>query len=117
MTEFVRWVDYPIARIRFELDTERGRPIRFVVQLERRVDAEWRAVARFDHDERGETAHDVTEEGLHMDVYSDGRTVRVLRGFPPVAFTDAPRYCRAYLETHADRLLRRFDEWHDPKRQ
>jgi len=111
------WIEYPHARIRFELNTRRGRPTRFVVQLEYQIEGEWKPVARFDHDETGEQAHDVTEEGLHMDVYRDCEKYRVVRGFPAVDLRDAPRYCKTYLEEHADRLLRRFKRWHDPNRR
>lgn len=57
--------------------------------------------------------HDITEEGLHMDVYRDGEKVRVKDDFPPVPLTHAPRYATMYIERTADRLLRRFEQWHD----
>lgn len=111
------WIEYPYARIRFELDTDHGEPTRFVVQLEYEVAGDWRVVTRFDHDRHGEQAHDITEEGLHMDVYRDGEKHRVESGFPPVSLSHAPRYCKTYLETHADQFLRRFEQWHDLKRR
>lgn len=79
--DHVEWVEYPNARVRSELDVRRGIPTRFVVQLEYRVDSEWSVVARFDHDSTGEQSHDVTEDGLHMDVYRNGEKYRVERGF------------------------------------
>lgn len=110
---YVEWVEYPTARIRFELDVHHGIPTRFVVQLEYRIYDEWRPVARFDHDSTGNQSHDVTEEGLHMDVYRNGEKYRVERGFPPVRLKRAPRYCKSYVRSNADRLLRRFEEWHN----
>ena len=73
--------------------------------------------------------HDITEEGLHMDVYRRsrpsasgldpeavhkfGEKARVKDDFPLVNLTRAPRYRVAYIEQHADTLLRRFEKWHD----
>ena len=57
--------------------------------------------------------HDITEEGLHMDIYREGERVRVKDDFPPVGLIRAPRYCIAYLKTNAETLLRRFERWHD----
>jgi hypothetical protein len=98
----IEWVEYPLAWVRSEIDTHRGIPTRFVVQLEYRIDGEWRAVVRFDHDQTGEQSHDITEEGLHMDVYRNGEKYRVERGFPPVSLRRAPRYCKSYVKSNAD---------------
>lgn len=111
--QYFDWVEYPHARVRVELETERGVPIRFVIQLERRVGGEWRQVVRFDHDGGADGGHDITEEGLHMDVYRNGEKIRVKDDFPPVHLTHAPRYCTLYIEQYAEQLLRRFDQWHD----
>lgn len=54
--------------------------------------------------------HDITEEGLHMDVYRDGEKTRVKDEVPPVELTYAPRYRIAYIGRHADTLLRRFEK-------
>lgn len=115
------WIDWPFARIRRELSTNRGAVTAFVYQLEYNVAADttrlqaedWRAVARFDHDPESGAGHDVTEEGLHLDVYRNGEKHVVLRGFPPVSLDEAPRYCENYLLENADALLARFERWHD----
>jgi len=63
--------------------------------------------------------HDVVAEGLHMDVYRDGKKHRVEDSFPPVELNRAPRYCISYLRERADLLVRRFERWHnvnDPDR-
>lgn len=117
MTEYFDYVDYPSVRIRFDLETELGRPTRFVVQLEYFVENEWWVVARFDHDDSNEHAHDVRHDGLHMDVYRNREKHRVERGFPPVPLSAAPRYSKTYLQTHADQLIRRFERWHDLNRR
>lgn len=112
-TEYIKQVRYSDGQLRVEIDTEAGDVTRFLVQLERLVDGEPNVVARFDHDQDGEQAHDITEEGLHLDVYRDGEKHRVERGFPPVRLSAAVGYYKTYLEKHADRYLRRFDQWHN----
>lgn len=58
---------------------------RFAGQLEYRLDEEWAEVVRFDYDPEGEQGHDVTTDGVHMDVYRDGEKVRSPEIFPPMA--------------------------------
>jgi hypothetical protein len=107
-------VEYPHAQIRFSLDTN-GVPRRFLIQLEYRVEDDWTPVVRFDHNPAAPTGHDITEEGLHMDVFRDGEKVRVKRDFPPVSLSYAPRYCVLYIKNNAEPLLRRFEQWHNLK--
>lgn len=115
------WIDWPRARIRRRFEADGGSITEFVVQLEYDIDAipteqsepAWRAVARFDHDSTSEGGHDVTEEGLHLDVYRDGERYRRIRGFPRLSPGPAMRYCEEYLMANADRLLARFEGWHD----
>lgn len=116
-TEYEEWLEYPHARLRFELDTDQGKVRQFVVQLEYCLDDEWEPVVRFDHDPQAEQGHDIREEGVHLDVYRDGEKYRVERGFPPVPLSHAPRYRKSYVEDHAGRLLERFEEWHDLNRR
>ena len=111
--EYTKWIRYPVAQLRFSMDTERGSPTRFLVQLERLVEDEWLEVVRFDHDNEGEQSHDIREEGLHMDIYRDGEKYLVRDDFPPMGLNIAPAYAQAYIESEADRLLRRFDQWHN----
>lgn len=114
------WIAWPYARVRREIRTEAGDVSRFVVQLEYDVNAtldgrgdpDWRVVARFDHDPDEGRGHDVTEEGLHIDVYRNGGKYRQVWDFPEVELNDAPRYWREYLRTHGDWLLDRFEKWH-----
>ncbi|MCH7661519.1 MAG: hypothetical protein IH933_13385 [Euryarchaeota archaeon] len=112
-------VEWPYARIRRELAVEDGVPIRFVYQLEYNTEAsldglpphDWRQVARFDHDVDG--PHDVTNEGLHIDLYRDGEKYEQTYDFPRVELTDAPDFCQQYLQQNADYLLGRFERSHD----
>lgn len=115
------WIDWPHARIRRELDTDQDTVTRFVVQLEYNIatvasdysDPEWRVVARFDHDTTTEGGHDVTDEGLHLDIYRDGARYQRSRSFPTLPPGKAMRYAESYLQTHSDQLLARFEQWHD----
>ncbi|XVH33873.1 DUF7718 family protein (plasmid) [Haloferacaceae archaeon DSL9] len=111
--QYFDWVEYPHARVRVEIDKSQGRVTRFVIQLERSVAGEWSEVVRFDHEPENPMGHDITNEGLHMDIYRDGEKVRVKDNFPSVPLSDAPRYCILYIEQHANQLLRRFEQWHD----
>lgn len=111
--QYFDWVEYPHARVRVEIDKEQGVPTRFVIQLERRVNGDWKQAVRFDHNPGNPNGHDITDEGLHMDVYRDGEKVRVKDDFPAVPLTHAPRYCILYIEQNGGQLLRRFEQWHD----
>lgn len=113
------WVEWPYARLRRELDTDRGTVVRFVFQLEYDLDAthdglpphEWREVARFDHDIDGE--HDIEVEGLHLDLYRDGEKHEKVLGFPSMSANEAPEFCQTFLRERADTLLDEFEDWHD----
>lgn len=111
--DYTDWIEYPHAQLRFILNTERGTPTQFLVQLEYRLEDGWEPVVRFDHNPDGVYGHDITEEGLHMDIYRDGEKHLVRRDFPPVELSNAPDYCESYIENHADRLFRRYKEWHN----
>jgi len=65
---------------------------------------DWLEVVRFDHNPDTEMGHDITEDGLHMDIYRDGQKYHLNR---------APRYCTTYIREHANRLIRRFEQWHN----
>lgn len=93
---FTAPVDTRVRR-RLGLDVDRGEVKRFVVQLEYRVDAEqdtWVTVVGYDHDAEGsaEATHDVTEDGLHIDIYRDGK--------------------KDHLAEHLEGYVRRFEQWH-----
>lgn len=111
--QWTDWIEYPHARTRIVIDTTIGDMTRFLVQLEYRIEGEWEPVVHFDHNPAGTYGHDITEEGLHMDIYRDGKQVRTKRDFPPVALSRAVDYCTSYIEANADQLLRRFEEWHN----
>lgn len=116
------WIDWPRVKIRRNIETEAGNLARFVVQLEYDTavgDEEtraWRVVSRFDHDQSSGGGHDVSEEGLHLDIYRDGKRYARSRNFPKLPPGDAMRYGETYLREHADRLVARFELWHGHRR-
>jgi hypothetical protein len=85
---------------------------RFVVQLEYRFNGDWREIVRFDHDPESDRAHDVTREGVHMDVYRDGEKLRSEEVFPPMHASDALTFAEEHLNQHAERHIKRFEIWH-----
>jgi hypothetical protein len=105
------------ARRRLGIDVERGEVTRFVVQLEYLVDPlvdEWATVVRYDHDEGGsdEATHDVTEDGLHIDIYRDGEKVDSHELTPPIPANQALNAAEDHLNTHLNGYIRRFEQWH-----
>ena len=102
------------VRERRGYSSERGTVTRFLVQLEYCLDGEWTVVVRYDHDSAGsdEMAHDVSEDGLHVDIYRDGEKAEaeyVTGPIPPeIGFTTAEEH----LAKHTERYISRFEEWH-----
>lgn len=119
------WIDWPYARIRRELDVDSGHVDSFTVQLEYDLaafspapdDADWRVVARFDHDATAPGGHDVTAEGMHLDIYRDGERYERLWGFPTLPAGRAMRYAEEVLRVRGARLISRFERWHDTDQQ
>lgn len=112
---FTTTLGYRVRR-RVGFDTERGDVTRFVVQLEYRIGNDWIEVVRFDHDPVAEHGHDVTEEGVHMDVYRHGKRVRSEEIFPPMPANDAFTFVEEHLAEHVEGYLRRFERWHGTER-
>lgn len=111
--DYFDWIEYPNARLRVVIDHERGMPTLFVVQLEYQSEGEWGPVVRFDHNSVTQFGHDITEEGLHMDIYRDGKKYRVKTDFPTVPLSDAAKYAESHIRGQADQLLRRYEQWHN----
>lgn len=109
--EFTTPLDYP-ARRRIGYTHDAGEVTRFVVQLEYRREDGWTEIVRFDHDPEGEQGHDVSVEGVHMDVYRDGRKIRSPEIFPPMPANDALTSAEEHLTQHGKRYIKRFEEWH-----
>lgn len=121
MTEYDRVDKIPLttkAQLRRGIATERGRVSRFFAQLEYLLGNEWAEVVRFDHDEDAEGGHDVTEEGVHMDVYRDGKKIDTVQIAGPMPAGEALDLAEDHLAEELERLIRRFEQWHNlnPKR-
>jgi hypothetical protein len=102
------------ARRRLGFDTARGDVVRFVMQLEYHHDGEWQPVVRYDHDGTGETefAHDVTEEGLHIDIYRDGEKAATEYITPPQPAAVALDLAEDHLSKNLERFINRYERWH-----
>lgn len=111
--EFRRPLPGPIqARVAY--DHNRGEIERFLVQLEYHHGGEWREVVRYDHDAVGsdEAAHDVTEEGLHVDIYRDGETEATEYISPPLEASVAMDRAEDHLSKNLQRFVKRYERWH-----
>ena len=109
--EFTTPLEHRVHR-RIGYSHNRGDITRFVVQLEYRLDRDWVEVVRFDHDPEAMHGHDVTEEGVHMDVYRDGEKLRSEEIFPPMTANEALTFAEEHLNQHAEQYIRRFEQWH-----
>ena len=85
---------------------------RFVVQLEYCVEGEWREVVRYDHDPASVFGHDVTEEGLHIDVYRDDEQYRTEYVAPPMPAGVALDRAEDHLSNNLETFTTRFEQWH-----
>jgi len=111
--EFLSPVRGPVRR-RVGIDVDRGGVVRFVVQLESHHDGEWHPVVRYDHDGGGgaEHAHDVTDEGLHIDIYRKDGTVATEFVTPSRTAGEALDLAAEPLTGTLERFIRRYEEWH-----
>lgn len=116
MREYDRVDEIRLGRqiqIRRGIKTDRGEVTKFLLQLEYRLEHEWAEVVRFDHDSASEGGHDVTEEGLHMDIYRDGQKVETEDLFPSLPADKALGFAEEHLTEHSEQYIRRFEQWHD----
>lgn len=93
---------------------------RFVVQLEYLIDPdadEWAIVVRCDHDAEGsdEATHDVTEDGLHIDIYRDGEKIDGNELTPPLRANTTLDLAEEHLADHMEGYVRRFERWRGTK--
>jgi len=93
-------------QLRTAFSTEKGEVTRFVIQLEYWLDGDWREVVRYDHDRDAPGGLDVTEEGLHRDVYPDGERCRTEDVSQPIPANEAFDYAEEDLREHIKQLLR-----------
>jgi len=100
------------VRRRLGYSHDRGDITRFVVQLEYCLGDEWLPVVRYDHDVDGEQGHDVTDEGLHIDVYRESEKYRTEYVAPPMPPGIALDFAEDHLRENLQRFIERFEEWH-----
>ena len=100
------------VQLRTAFSTERGTVTKFVVQLEYWLEGDWREIVRYDHDRDARGGHDITEEGLHRDVYRDGEKSRSEALTPPIPANDGFDAAEEDLRENAERLVERFERWH-----
>ncbi|MFC4553535.1 MULTISPECIES: DUF7718 family protein [Halorussus] len=100
------------VRRRIGYSHDHGEVTRFVVQLEYKLDDRWAEIVRFDHDPASDFGHDVSKEGVHMDVYRDGEKIQSEEVFPPMPPDEALTFAEEHLNQHAERYIKRFEEWH-----
>lgn len=106
----------PDVRRRFGYSHDRGEVTRFVVQLEYRLDDEWTPIVRYDHDAATDHGgHDVTEEGLHIDIYRNGEKAEQEYLAPPMPAGVALDFAEGHLEENLERFIERFEQWHGIK--
>jgi hypothetical protein len=111
--DFLRPLPGPL-QVRVGFDRDRDEVTRFVVQLEYSHGGEWHPVVRYDHDGTGEAehAHDVVEEGLHIDIYRDDEKHateyigRVRSG------AEAMNRAEDHLAENLQRFIERYEQWH-----
>jgi hypothetical protein len=111
--EFTTPLEYRVRR-RLGFDTDRGDVVRFVVQLEYHHHGEWQSVVRYDRDgtDESEFAHDVTEEGLHIDIYRDGEKEATEYVAPPLRADLALDRAEDHLLANLERYITRYERWH-----
>ena len=119
--EYDRQYERPLPgplRIRVGRDVDRGEVTRFVVQLEYAHDDGWHEVVRYDHDSEGsaEATHDVTTEGLHIDIYRDGEKYASEFVVGPMPAATALDHAEDHLARNLERFVQRYEEWHEIRR-
>lgn len=57
-------------------------------------------------------AHNVSEEGIHLDVYRDQEKVDTEHLTGPIPPAKAFSLAEAHLDEHAERYIERFEQWH-----
>lgn len=122
--EFLKPIGIPGARLRVGYSRDGGEVTAFVVQLECRLEnnstagetGEWVEVVRSDHSTSA-GGHDVTHEGLHLDIYRDGEkddTEQLTGSLSSV--DDASDVAEERITEDAERYINRFRQWHKNNR-
>lgn len=100
------------VQLRTGFSTERGEVTQFMIQLEYWLEGDWREVVRYDHDRDTPGGHDITEDGLHRDVYRDGEKLRSEKVSPPIPANQGFDAAEEDLQENAEGFIKRFEQWH-----
>lgn len=115
--EYTAILHAPAVRRRTILGLIEGQVSSFCVQLELNhapasgAPDDWRYIARFDHNPQNTDGHDITEEGLHMDIRHPSEEDRTYRNFPPVPLGRAPGYAEDHFDGHYLEICDRYFDW------
>jgi len=101
------------VQLRTAFTTHQGDVVRFMVQLEYWLNGGWNPVVRYDHDKDAPGGHDISEEGLHMDVYRDNEKVDVKDVSGPIDPAEGFNYAEEDLRGNVEHYIKRFEQWHD----
>ena len=109
-------VDWSCLQLHIYIDTVRGEVEEFFVSLEYNLQYavmqpdDWCEIARFDHNPSSPAGHDITQEGLHLDLLNmDGSKHRVKTAFPAMPANHAPKYCREFFERRGEAIAEHFE--------
>ena len=100
------------VQLRHAFSTEKGDVTQFMTQLEFWLDGEWREVIRYDHNPELEAGHDVTEEGLHRDIYREGTKHDTEQVTGPIPANAGFNNAEEDLRENVERYTKRFKQWH-----
>jgi|AntRauMinimDraft_4_1070384.scaffolds.fasta_scaffold01299_4 hypothetical protein len=103
------------VQLRTAFSTERGEVTRFMIQLEYWLEGDWREVVRYDHDRDAPGGHDITDEGLHRDIYRDSEKLRSEEVSPPVPTNEGLDAAEEDLRENVEGFIKRFEKWHGVK--
>jgi hypothetical protein len=101
------------VQVRLGFSKNQGTITRFMVQLEYWLEDDWCAVVRYDHDRDAPGGHDITKEGLHRDVYREGKKIGTVQVTKPIPANEGFNYAEDDLRENVQRYIKRFEQWHD----
>lgn len=91
----------------------------FYVQLEYNrspnpiMEEDWQDIAWFDHQPSHRFGHDITKEGLHMDLQHPTGNNRKVKDFPSIPLADAPTFCEKYFDENYVEICDQYLKWVD----
>jgi hypothetical protein len=102
------------TQIRVGFDRDKKDVTRFVVQLEYHHHNQWKPVVRYDHDKSANSrhSHDVTKEGLHIDIFRDGEKYATEYIAPAQSGAMALNRVEDHLANNLQRFINRYERWH-----